>query len=192
MKKIASIALIVLIIISLSSCSNISEPKNNVTSEIDEGVNHDPKNFQGGLDEAMEDGNFTLVKNQIGDEIILTTLNLKVNNVEEKQSISSYYGSAAEAHEGFEFVLILLQLKNTTNEEFEFSQDLIIMDDKKREFNSYPNTTDNLDNCIENRKLSPGISETGYLVYELPKDSMSYSIYSWNAGTDKLYEIKLK
>ncbi len=133
-----------------------------------------------------------IIYKKIGDEVVLKTLDLKINSIEEKQSISSYYGSTAEAAEGAKFVLVVLEIKNTTGKSFEFSPDLKLIDDKGREFNSYPYTIGNIDNYIENRKLSPDIKETGYLIYEVPADSAGYSIRSFKEDTNELYEIKLK
>lgn len=133
-----------------------------------------------------------IIHKEIGNEVSFETLDLKINSVEEKQAISSYYGSTAEAAEGSKFVLVVLELKNTTDKSFVFFPDLKLIDDKGREFNSYPNTIGNIDNYVENRKLSPGIREIGYLVYEIPEDSAGYSIYSFKADTNELYEIKLR
>jgi len=117
---------------------------------------------------------------------------LKIISAEEKQSISSYYGSTAESAEGAKFVLVVLELKNTTDKSFAFTPGLKLVDDKGCEFNSYPYTIGNIDNYIENRKLSPNIKEIGYLVYEIPADSSGYSIHSFKEDTKELYKIRLK
>jgi hypothetical protein len=156
------IMLIAFIIIGLSACSNSPKEKEEI------------------------------IYKKIGDEVVLETLNLKINSVEEKQLISSYYGSAAEAAEGAKFVLVVLEVKNTTDTSFAFLSDLKLIDDKGREFDSYPYTIGNIDNYIENRKLSPDIKEIGYLVYEIPADSESYSIHSFKEDTNELYDIKLR
>lgn len=133
-----------------------------------------------------------IVHREIGDEIAFETLDLKIISAEEKQSISSYYGSTAESAEGAKFVLVVLELKNTTDKSFAFTPGLKLVDDKGCEFNSYPYTIGNIDNYIENRKLSPNIKEIGYLVYEIPADSSGYSIHSFKEDTKELYKIRLK
>ncbi len=134
----------------------------------------------------------TDIHKKIGDEITLDTLDLKVNSVEENQLISSYYGSTAYAAEGSKFVLIVLELINTTDEDFEYVPDLKLVDEHGNEYNSYQNTINNINNHIENRKLDPGIRETGYIVYEIPEDSTSYSIMTSGKDKNEMYEIKLK
>jgi|GEM_PF-665812 len=132
-----------------------------------------------------------IVYKEIGDEITLETLDLKVIGAEEKQLISSYYGSTAESAEGSKFVLVVLELKNTTDKSFAFSPDLKLVDDKGCEFNSYPYTIGNIDSYIENRKLSPDVKEIGYLVYEIPADSSGYNIHSFKEDTKELYQISI-
>lgn len=173
MKKTASILLIAFIILSLAACS--SKDSDDIGEKSIDSANENP-----------------VLLNQIGDELTLSTFNLKITSADENKSISSYYGSSADASEGFKFAIIALQLKNTTNEDLEFSPDLTIVDDKGREYNSYPNTVNNINNHIEYRILSPNITENGYLVYELPTDVTSYSAYIQNPGTNEVYEIKLK
>jgi len=141
---------------------------------------------------STTNGEIIIVHKEIGDEIAFETLDLKIISAEEKQSISSYYGSTAESAEGAKFVLVVLELKNTTDNSFAFSPDLKLVDDKSREFNSYSYTIGNIDNYIENRKLSPDIKEIGYLVYEIPADSSGYSIHSFKEDTKELYKIRLK
>ena len=167
MKKIVSIILIVFIIIILCSCSKFSKA---------------------GSDADIEE-EYILYQKEIGDEIILETFNLIVSSIEEKQYISSYYGSTADAEENAKFILIGVEITNTTDKDFAFSSDLKLIDDKGREFNSYPYTKDNLDNHIDNRKLSPGMKEAGYLVYEVPVDSISYSIYSCKSDSREIFGL---
>jgi len=42
------------------------------------------------------------------------------------------------------------------------------------------------------KDLSPSITETGVIVYEIPSDSTSYSILSNKVGTKELYKVVLK
>lgn len=133
-----------------------------------------------------------LYQREIGDEVILDTYNLTVIGVDEKQYISSYYGSSAEAENGAKFVLIALKLENTADKDFMFSSNLRLVDNKGNEYHSYPYTKDNLDNHLDNRKLSPNMKEVGYIVYEIPTESTSYSLFLYNSETREIFEIQLK
>lgn len=132
------------------------------------------------------------ITKQIGDEIALETFDLKIRGAEEDKLISSYYGSTAYATDGFKFVLVVLELKNTTDKEFEYIPDLKLEDKSGREFYPYPNTIGNINNHIEKRKLSPGISEIGYLIYEIYEDCESYSIIASNEEKNERYEVNIK
>jgi hypothetical protein len=76
-----------------------------------------------GSDADMEE-EYILYQKKIGDEIILGKYNLIVLSIEEKQSISSYYGSTAEAAEDSKFILIGVEITNTTEVDFVFLSDL--------------------------------------------------------------------
>ena len=165
-----------------------------VAEELDESFNDSSNGFVEDnltvLGQAEEE-NMIIIEKNIGDEVVFATLNLKVNSVEEKQSINSSY-SSAEAKEGAKFVVIDLELTNTTTKGFTFPTNMLLIDDKGREFDSYSDSIGNIDNYIDYRDLAPSIKETGYLVYEVPTDALNYSIYAGKAGTDELYEITLK
>lgn len=133
---------------------------------------------------------FFIIQKNIGDEIHLETYDLKVISTDETQSISSYYGSSSKAVEDCVFVIVGVQVTNKTDNAFNYEPDLLLKDNNGREYESYSNTINNIDNYLENRKLSPGFTETGYLVFEILKNSRSYSIFLWKGN--ELYEIKLK
>lgn len=165
-----------------------------VAEELDESFNDSSNGFDEDnlttLEQAEED-DMEIIEKNIGDEVVLATLNLKVNSAEETQSINSSY-SSAEAKEGAKFVVINLELTNTTNKGITFSPDLLLIDDKGREFDSYSDSIGSIDNYMDYRDLSPSIKETGFLVYEVPEDALNYSIYVGKAGTNELYEIIIK
>ena len=165
-----------------------------VAEELDESFNDSSNGFdEDNLTalEQVEEDNMIIIEKNIGDEVVLATLNLKVNSAEEKQSINSSY-SSAEAKEGAKFVVINLELTNTTNKGITFSPDLLLIDDKGREFDSYSDSIGSIDDYIDYRDLSPSIKETGFLVYEVPIDALNYSIFIGKAGTNELYEIIIK
>lgn len=134
-----------------------------------------------------------IIEKNIDDELILATMNLKINKVEEKQILSPSYGSPKVAKEGTKFIVISLDVTNTTSSEFDFSSNgLILIDDKNREFSVYSDSIGAIEKYLDYRKLSPSIKETGYLIYELPNDATNYSFMIGKAGTKELYKIILK
>ncbi len=166
---------------------------NTVSKEIDESFNSENNNEENlTVMEQAEKDNMTIIEMKTGEEIVLTTLNLKVNGAEEKQSISSAYGSPTAAKDGAKFVLINLELTNTTNKTFSFPPDLILVDDTGREFNSYSDVFFSIDNYIDYRDLAPSIKETGLLVYEIPTDSIGYFLVVGKSGTNELYKIIIR
>lgn len=136
--------------------------------------------------------NMQVIEKAVGDEIILATMNFKVISVEEKQILNPSYGSPKVATEGTKFVVIGLDITNTTNSEFDFSPDLIVVDNKEREFSTYSDSIGAIDKYLNYRELSPSVMETGFLIYEIPSDATSYSLMVGKAGTKELYKIVLK
>ncbi len=168
----------------MSNFISVGKEFNNTSSNDTE----EPKTL---MEQAKKD-NMTIIPKTVGDEITLATIKFKVNSIEEKQTISSSYGPPKTAKEGAKFVVINLEITNTTNKAFAFSPDLILVDNKGREFNAYSDAIGNIDNYIDYRDLSPSIKEKGNLVYELPSDATSYNLMIAKSSTKELYQIKLK
>ena len=143
------------------------------------------------LEKAKKD-NMTINHKVVGDEITLATVNLKVNRVDEKQTLTAKYSSPVTAKEGAKFIIVNLDLINMTNKAFTFPSGLIVVDNKNREFKSYSDSIGSVENYIDYRELSPSIKENGNLVFELPSDATSYSLLVAKAGTNELYQILLK
>ncbi len=142
--------------------------------------------------EQTQKENMVTIDKAVGDEIALATLTMTVINSEEKQTISSSYGSPKVAKEGTKFVVLNVDVTNTTDSAFTLFPDFLLVDDKGREYSTYSDTIGAIDNYLNSRKLSPSIKETGYLVYEIPSDAMSYSLIVAKAGTKELYKVELK
>jgi len=142
--------------------------------------------------EKAKKDNMTIIPKNIGDEIQFATLKLKINRVEEKQTINAKYSSPKTAKEGAKFVIVNADLINTTNKAFTMSPNLIIVDNKDREFKTYSDAIGAIDDYLDCKELSPSIKETGNWVYELPTDATSYKLISGKSGTNELYEILLK
>lgn len=141
-----------------------------------------------------EKENMKTIQKIIGDEVTLSSLSLKVTSVEEKQVISSGYGSPKTAAQGSKFIVIGMDVTNITKSVFTFYPDdgFILVDDKGREYKTYENTIGSIDNYLNAKELSPSIKEAGLLVYELPTDAIKYALVTSKAGSSELYKIVLK
>lgn len=144
--------------------------------------------------EQAKEENMVVHTLKTGDEITLSALTLKVNKVDETQTISSNYSTPKTAKEGTKFVVVELTVKNITNSEFMFFPDdgLSINDAQGREFKSYSDAIGNVNNYLNSRELSPSVPETGVIVFELPIDATSYSLYTSKAGSKDAYKVILK
>lgn len=135
-----------------------------------------------------------VINKAIGDEVVLATGNIKINKAEETQTIGNKYSAPKVAKEGTKFVIVNLEVVNTTKSEFSFFPDdvFLLVDEQKREFRVYDESIGALDNYLNVRTLSPSVKETGNIMYEIPSDSTSYSLVTSKGGTSELYLIKLK
>ncbi|WP_308894800.1 DUF4352 domain-containing protein [Candidatus Desulfosporosinus nitrosoreducens] len=143
------------------------------------------------MEQAKKD-NATIVNKTIGDEIVLATIKLKINSAEEKQTLTPQSGSPVNAKDGTKFVVVNADLTNITNKAITMEPDLLMIDNKEREFKTYDKTVGAIDNYLDYRKLAPSIKENGNWVYELPNDATGYSLAVMKSGTNELYLIKLK
>lgn len=134
-----------------------------------------------------------IVEKKLGEEIDITKMKITVNKSEEKNSISSTYG-AKSAKEGTKFVVVGMNVTNTTDGKFNFSPNdtLQLVDSQNRKYETYEDTIMNIDNYLDVRDLSPSIAESGVLVYEIPNDSNSYGILIDKDGANERYRVGLK
>lgn len=142
------------------------------------------------MDKAKKDNKIIITK-AVGDEVILATINLKVNRVQEQANLSAKYSSPKTAKEGAKFVVVNLDITNTTNKAFTFEPNLLVIDNKGREFKPY-SSIGSIDDYIDYKEISPSIKETGNMVFELPNDATSYNLVSGKSGTNEIYQIVLK
>ncbi len=145
------------------------------------------------MDQAKKEEKVTIEKT-VGDEIVLATGNIKINKSEEEQTLSSRYGTPKVASEGTKFIVVNMEVTNTTKSEFTFSPDdvFILIDDQGREYKTYENSIGAVDGYLNYKKLSPSVKQTGVLIYEIPADAANYSLITSKAGTNELYRITLK
>jgi len=155
--------------------------------------NTTPEKSETVLEQAKEE-EMQVIEKKVGDEIILSALKFKISKTEEKQTISSGYGSPKTAKEGAKFVIVNLAVTNITNTKFSFFPDdgFRLVDNQKREFTAYSDTIGSIANYLNSRELSPSINEAGVIVYEIPSDATNYSIVVGKSGTKELYKIVLK
>ena len=136
---------------------------------------------------------YVFIEKSIGDEIEFATIKAKVNGIKEKQILSGSFGTPAIAKENAKFIVISLSITNTTDANFTFFPDgFRLVDNKERQFTTYGDTIGSIENYLNVRKLAPSITENGVLVYEIPKDAVSYSLLAGKGGTNEIYKINLK
>jgi len=135
--------------------------------------------------------NEVVITKAIGDEVELATQIWKAVSVKESQSISSKYGTPKVAKEGTKFVIVNMDVTNTTKDEFMF-EPYKLEDNFDRQYSTYSDSIGSVDNYLNVRTLSPGVKENGNIVYEIPSDSTGYSLLVLKAGTNETYKIVLK
>lgn len=193
------IILIVLISLGVGFFSGMEYKAYQVRSAFQEATNEISNTINGVNQEENKltdekDKNFTYIDKLVGEEIVLATIKFKINSYSEKQILSGGFGSPAIAKEGAKFVVINLNITNTANASFVFPLDggFRLVDNKDRQFNTYGDTIGKVQNYLNFRELSPGVAETGVLVYEIPEDSTSYSLVVGKGGTSEIYHVILK
>ena len=142
--------------------------------------------------EQLEADNMSVIERGIGDEITLATIKFKVTKVEEMNTLTARYGSPTVSKEGAKFVLVSMDITNTTKSEFSMPPDFMLVDNQEREFSTYSDSIGAIDDYMNYRDLSPGIKENGRFIYEVPSDSTSYFLIMAKAGTNDVYKIILK
>jgi hypothetical protein len=171
---------------AVDEISDIFEPQDN---EI---FNED--NSPSTITEAIEEDDFSVIAQSIGDEVVLATIKVKVNRVEEAQTLTGSFGAPAIAKENAKFIVIDMDITNIGKTEFTFfpSDGFVLVDQQGREFTSYGDTIGNVKNYLNMRNLAPSITENGVIVYEIPSDATNYSLTVIKGGTSEIYKINLK
>jgi cytoskeletal protein RodZ len=131
---------------------------------------------------------------KVGDEVTLATMKYKVTSVTEQQTLAAPYGSPKTADAGTKFAVISMEITNTTNSQFALSPDdtFTLVDNKKREFQTYSGSIGALDNELTYQTLPPSETQTGVLIYEVPTDATQYGLLAFKAGSNKGYMVVLK
>ena len=136
----------------------------------------------------------TILNKNIGDVFQLAMGTVKINSSEEKNVLSGgSFGDPVSAKENTKFVVVNLDITNTTGEKIMFSdRTSMLIDDQNRIFEPYDDTIGNVDNYLDVRDLSPSITENGVIVFEIPNDATSYAFAIDKNGTKERYMVKLK
>ncbi len=133
-----------------------------------------------------------IVKN-MGEDVELATIIVKINSAKEENIIQSKYGSPKVASEGTKFVILETTVTNITKAPFSFDTDgLLLIDSTNTKYNPYSETIGNIDNYLDVQEISPNIPKTGVIVYEVPKTMEKYSFSVSKAGTNETYRVVLK
>lgn len=128
----------------------------------------------------------------MNDVLELATIEVIVKSVEEKDIFNRKYSEPLVARENAKFIVVGMDVTNTTSESFNFSGgEIHLVDSKER---SYTPSSDlySSDGDLVYRDLMPNLKESGILLYEVPDDSENYSIFLGKSGTDTVYKILLK
>lgn len=134
-----------------------------------------------------------IIEKNVGEDVELATLKIKINSVAEKQAISDSFGDSTNSSEGSKFIVLNTTVTNITNEGFDFdSNGIKVTDDQGRKFDPFDDTIGGIKNYLEMRDLQPSISETGMMVYQVPSDAESYSMDIGKKDTNEIYRIRLK
>lgn len=166
--------------------SNFISVGNEINKSMNSGTNAN-KGQMTFMEQAKKD-NKTIITKAIGDEIPLATIIIKVNSAQEQANITAQYSSPKVAKDGAKFLVVNLDITNTTNKAFTFDPQLLIVDDKGREFKTY-DSIGAIDNYLNYKELSPSIKETGNLATNFQK--MQQAIISLLENQDQTRSIRL-
>lgn len=180
-KKILLIALITGTI-TLSACAT------------DTNTNTEELSIKEPLQVPTEDSKQTVEEKKIGEEIVMQNFTIKINSFIEINLLSSKYGTPKQARKGAKFVVIDIDITNTTTTPFRENLDdnLRLIDKQEREFKIYNDMIGNIDNYFSYRELAPSLYENGVIVYEIPTDAEQYILTIFEQNMSKAYVVKLK
>lgn len=133
-----------------------------------------------------------IIEKSIGDKIEFATIEVTVKSVDEKSIFNRKYSEPLVAREGAKFIIVSMDVKNITEGKFDFrGREISLVDGKNREYLPSHDLYSS-DGDLAYREISPGLVESGILLYETPDDSMSYSLIMAKDGTNDVYKIVLK
>lgn len=154
------------------------------------------KNIESAQNNEQQSNN--IIRKSIGDEIQIKTFKFKVSSVEEKSSINGTFGIKT-AKDNAKFIVINMSITNSTNSKYMFwpeksfmnEEGFVLIDEKSRQYETYDNTIGYFENYLNQRELSPSLTENGYLIYEIPNDSGKIGLLTQNASDGNYYLVVL-
>jgi len=166
-----------------------------IRAALKEGLSEISEAFSGGgktSDSNAEPVEEVVIEKKISEEVELATMKFKINSSEETKILSAKYSQPTTAKAGAKFVVVDLDITNTTKAPFTFfdSDSFAIADEQERAFTPY-SSIGKIDNYFSGRNLAPNITENGKIVFELPEDSTKYGITIGKAGTNEIYVVTL-
>jgi|GEM_PF-3885696 len=212
MKRVFIVALLIAAFVAFSACSATKETMKQTTETLEraneqgadttDGATTAEKQFpptayadqyeEGTILAEAKAEKMPIVQANVGEDIEFSTIKLKINSVEEAQTITERSSSPTIAGAGTVFVVLNIDITNITKSEFSFdSYGFVLIDNEGRNFNPY-DCIGKIDNYLEVRGLSPSIPENGNLVYLLPSDATNYYLAIIKGATSELYTILLK
>jgi hypothetical protein len=133
-----------------------------------------------------------VIQRNIGDEIALAKLKFTVDGVTERQSFVKR-NQTTSAKSGAKFIVVSISAINITNNGYDLPAEIFtLIDTKDRNFKSYGDVYSSVDNYLNQRTMAPGVMEQGVVVFEVPVDATSYSLYTAKAGTNEVYKVILE
>lgn len=183
-----------LVIFGLGFLSGMEFKAYQVRSALKQAISSPAESEEPSITEQAEEDKSEIVERAIGDEIELATLRFKVTKAEEKQTLTGGYDRPKVAKEGAKFVVVDIDITNTTDTKFTFFPDdgFRLVDNTNREFTTYPDTIGAVDKYLNVRELPPSITERGRIVYEIPQDANVYNLMVGKAGTTQIFKVALK
>jgi len=136
-----------------------------------------------------------IIEKKVGDDIELATLRYRVTSIEESYQLknSNRFSTPKPAKTGAKFVIVHMEIMNTTNKTFSYDHHAtVLVDGKGRQFNVSNDSILGLDDYLEMRTLAPSITESGSIAYEVPRDAVTYSLFSNKRGSNEVFRVALK
>lgn len=108
---------------------------------------------QSNLDKELKELN--KIEKNVGDEVTLATIKLKINSVKEETMIQSSDNPPRVADQGTKFVIINMTITNISKAPFQFeARDLLLIDDKGTKYTPYGETIGNIGDYLDYQTLS--------------------------------------
>ncbi len=128
----------------------------------------------------------------LNEEIILSTLSLKVNKVEKVSALEVSWGDPVKPSSiDNTFLKINITVKNISEEEMNVSSNMIVLsDDQNNQYEmEYLFIEDK--NQLYYESINPGLVKTGNIYFEVPKSAKGFVIPISHKDTGDLYKISL-